>query len=321
LIKPCSSGKKHGQAKARMSGTSEHSSRVSGRKLEGDTAGFRNRHQFEMEQNSGLDKVHDKKRTSNGIHLEERVGGVSIDESMYDVVGGLDTREPRKGMYTAREQFVTTNASGLAKHRRPRVDSDSCVQSADFAFRSLSELQSALFSDLGVQGDAPAIDKRTGNKILQDGEFAIFLNKSFIPCISNGFRWTCVPLCIVVEFKDLHLRHFWRHRSVNSGEQWPAHWYCTHVTLVVIDSSMPLIEDLLLHWWAFVLNVTFDLDASLCLLKGRSCPFIFCLPYVCCYCCKTFKDMHSEVVLIDIKILAEEFQGEEGWLRMRHGMV
>jgi hypothetical protein len=188
LIKPCSSGKKHGQAKARMSGTSEHSSRVSGRKLEGDTAGFRNRHQFEMEQNSGLDKVHDKKRTSNGIHLEERVGGVSIDESMYDVVGGLDTREPRKGMYTAREQFVTTNASGLAKHRRPRVDSDSCVQSADFAFRSLSELQSALFSDLGVQGDAPAIDKRTGNKILQDGEFAIFLNKSFIPCISNGFR-------------------------------------------------------------------------------------------------------------------------------------
>ena len=56
----------------------------------------------------------------------------------------------------------------------------------------------------------------------------------------------------------------------------------------------------------------FDLDANLCLLKGRSCLFIFCLPYVCCYCCKIFKDKHSEVVLIDIKILAEEFQGEEG---------
>ena len=207
LIKPCSSGKKTGQVKARTSGASEHSSRVSGRKLEGDTAGFRNRHQFEMEQNSGLDKVHDKKRTSNGIHLEERVGGVSIDESMYDVVGGLDTKEPRKGVYTAREQFVSTNASGLAKHRRPRVDSDSSVQSADFAFRSLSELQSALSSDLGVQGDAPLIDKTTGNKILQDGEYAIFLNKSFILC-SNGFRWTCFPLCILVEFKDLHLTYF-----------------------------------------------------------------------------------------------------------------
>lgn len=213
LIKPCSSGKKNGQAKARTSGTSEHSFRVSGRKIEGDTAGFRNRHQFEMELNSGLDKMHDKKRTSNGIHLEERVGGVPIDGSTYnlkvdDIMGGLDTKEPRKGMYTGREQFVSTNASVLAKHRRPRVDSDSCVQSADFAFRSLSELQSALSLDLGVQGDAPAVDEKTGNKTLQAGEYTNLFNKFSITCISNGCMWTCITLCILVEFKDLHLTHF-----------------------------------------------------------------------------------------------------------------
>jgi hypothetical protein len=165
LIKPGSSGKSSGQSKPRRQGTSEQGSHQSGKKFDCENCGRGERFQHTMDSSSAVGKVDEKRSAGNGIPLEEN-GDVRVN------IGGLAIKKvSRKGVHTPN---VGASMAGLGNYRSPKVGSGAYSRFSNHEFRSLSELQAVLKTDLSPE-DLPAEDELEGKTTIENGERPLYL--------------------------------------------------------------------------------------------------------------------------------------------------
>ncbi|KAG0558861.1 hypothetical protein KC19_10G059700 [Ceratodon purpureus] len=170
LIKPGSSGKSSGDSKSRLQGASEQASHQPSKKFDCESCGRGERCQHVMDSCSALGKMDEKKGAGNGAHLEENV------DSRVSIGGTAMKKVSRKGLRTARESN-TASMAGLGNYLNPKVGSGAYSRFSNFEFRSLSELQAVLKTDLSPE-NLPAEDEIEGTTTIENGGGGVIKNET-----------------------------------------------------------------------------------------------------------------------------------------------
>nr|XP_024384669.1 uncharacterized protein LOC112286725 isoform X2 [Physcomitrium patens] len=168
LIKPGSHGRSCGKFKSMPQGTSEQDSYQSSKKLDCETCVRIERCQHVTESGNALGKIDVKKGAGCGALLEENM---DARDNMEDIA----MEKLLRGLYGTRELNVGTSVSGFRTQRKSNVSSRSYLQVNNF--RSLSELQSALKIDIGLDNSS-AEDDIAAKTTMENGGGGLIKNEA-----------------------------------------------------------------------------------------------------------------------------------------------